>query len=254
MIEQSEMATVEYDDSVDDKNENAATQILLKFLQIEYDHIIHHIHMFWWYYERQIYMDNVEDDFDEYGKVYVNCYNIFIQLVTCGATGFAFIKNVIPIVLSRVCYPNAGPRQSLCFAVGVIAEEFPDYFLKYIDKAVKDLISLIEDPNSRNEVNSVATDNAVFALGRIIEIHHESIDLEKAVKAYSKGLPTTNDEPKNVYHQVIRFIESKTISKYLLTSKEDKDLLLKKMMQMKLEILEDEVTSLDYVKLLLSEK
>ena len=91
------MATVEYDDSVDDKNENAATQILLKFLQIEYDHIIHHIHMFWWYYERQIYMDNVEDDFDEYGKVYVNCYNIFIQLVTCGATGFAFIKK---------CYSN----------------------------------------------------------------------------------------------------------------------------------------------------
>jgi len=248
------MATVEYDDSVDDKNENAATQILIKFLQIEYDQIIPHIHMFWWYYERQIYMDSVEDNFDEYGKVYVNCYNIFIQLVTCGAIGFSFIKNVLPIVLSRVCYPNAGPRQSLCFAVGVIAEEFPDYFLQYIDKAVADLISLIEDPNSRNEVNTVATDNAVYSLGRIIEIYCESIDVEKAVKVYSKGLPTTNDEPKNVYHQVIRFIESKTISKYLLTSQEDKNLLFEKMKQMKLEILDDEVTSLDYVQMLLNEK
>ena len=157
-------------------------------------------------------MDSSSDSYCIISDIAVHCY----------PSGFPIIKQATSILVNRIRHTVPGTRQSICYAIGGIASNYPDYFHQYLDKAIPELCSIIMDKDSRsNEDNSYATDNAVLALGKIILSYSQTMDVKETLKIYLAGLPVSHDEFINVYNQIINLIKNKDIQNNLVTSPKD---------------------------------
>lgn len=64
---------------------------------------------------------------------------------------------------------------------GICAQHGGDQFLPHLPMVLQRLSAMINDPESRSKDNAVATENAISAVGKIIEFHPNSINLGQVI-------------------------------------------------------------------------
>jgi hypothetical protein len=83
---------------------------------------------------------------------------------------------IVDQLLDYSSHSNADIRQSAVYGLGVSAElTDPTVFQSYLDPALKSISDILTAPNARSEENTVATDCAVGALGKIALKHRSDL-------------------------------------------------------------------------------
>ena len=130
-----------------------------------------------------------------------------IQYSPAGAAKYT--NHVLPQLLQGSRDQNAGVRQSCVYGLGRTAEHRQADFRPHVQTAVSIVMTIINDPEARNEDNILATENAVGALGKFLEFHPECMD-PTAGTLFVQNLPLTEDdeEARVVHPQLVRLVSA----------------------------------------------
>ena len=130
-----------------------------------------------------------------------------IQYSPAGAAKYT--NHVLPQLLQGSRDQNAGVRQSCVYGLGRTAEHRQADFKPHAQTAVSIVMTIINDPEARNEDNILATENAVGALGKFLEFHPECMD-PTAGTLFVQNLPLTEDdeEARVVHPQLVRLVSA----------------------------------------------
>lgn len=87
----------------------------------------------------------------------------------------------------------------------------PEFFRPYVPDALQRILAIITAPNAKDEDNEMATDNAVSALGRILEFHADAVDAAAVTGAWLNALPLTGDavEAVSQHALLVRLLEAR---------------------------------------------
>lgn len=79
-----------------------------------------------------------------------------------------------------------------------------------VPDAVQRMLAVIGAPNAKDDEHEMATDNAVSALGKILEFHGEAVDAAAVAGAWLGALPLTADAVEGVvqHELLVRLLEA----------------------------------------------
>eukprot|EP00012_Vannella_robusta_P012041 CAMPEP_0206210074 /NCGR_PEP_ID=MMETSP0166-20121206/17306_1 /ASSEMBLY_ACC=CAM_ASM_000260 /TAXON_ID=95228 /ORGANISM="Vannella robusta, Strain DIVA3 518/3/11/1/6" /LENGTH=230 /DNA_ID=CAMNT_0053631629 /DNA_START=577 /DNA_END=1269 /DNA_ORIENTATION=- len=107
----------------------------------------------------------------------------------------------LPFIVEMIDHP-ADVRQAAVYGLGVTAELHPDVFRGFKTQVLQGLHRVITMDESREEENIFATENAISALGKIIQHHGESLDIGSEIQKWINYLPTdSKDEETDVIYK-----------------------------------------------------
>lgn len=125
-----------------------------------------------------------------------------------------YLPQLVPILLDGADnMKDEDIRQCCQYGLGLLAEHIPAAFVQVLPQALEKILRVIQHPQAREDDNESATDNAVSALGKVIEFHGASLPDPKAAAAVYLGyLPVRGDEveAKVVHGQLLRFVQGST--------------------------------------------
>lgn len=101
-------------------------------------------------------------------------------------------------------------RQCAVYGLGVAAQHRPELFRPRLPEALALLLAVVQAPGARSEEAEMATENAVSALGKLLEFHADALPDGGAVgSAWVSALPLRADtvEAKAVHEQLLRFLD-----------------------------------------------
>ena len=81
----------------------------------------------------------------------------------------SYFDDVMPLLLDGCLMVDPGPRQTCAYALGMAAEKYPVEFRPYATSALNALASSIAQGEGEDEPRGQCTDNAVSAVGVILE-------------------------------------------------------------------------------------
>jgi hypothetical protein len=130
-----------------------------------------------------------------------------IQYSPSGAA--KYMPTVMPMLLAGASDKDANIRQCCVYGLGQAAQHRGDGFRQHAVNAVPAILALIQAPDGRSEDNLSATENAVSALGKVLEFLPDCIDPGMGA-LYVQNLPIEDDEveAKEVHAQVLRFLRA----------------------------------------------
>jgi hypothetical protein len=120
-----------------------------------------------------------------------------------------YMPTVMPMLLAGASDKDANIRQCCVYGLGQAAQHRGDGFRQHAVNAVPAILALIQAPDGRSEDNLSATENAVSALGKVLEFLPDCIDPGMGA-LYVQNLPIEDDEveAKEVHAQVLRFLRA----------------------------------------------
>eukprot|EP01126_Amoeba_proteus_P040664 TRINITY_DN4345_c0_g1_i9.p1 TRINITY_DN4345_c0_g1~~TRINITY_DN4345_c0_g1_i9.p1 ORF type:complete len:251 (+),score=76.36 TRINITY_DN4345_c0_g1_i9:275-1027(+) len=138
---------------------------------------------------------------------------IFDDLVEVGGEkSVVYWDHFIPFLLDYALDPNPEVRQMACYGLGVCAQEGRDHFEPVVKKALESLVSVISQPDSREEQNVTATENAISSVGKILQFQWLKLgdDVPNLMRMWVNWLPLKEDEVEAqvVHEQLISFVTS----------------------------------------------
>ena len=132
------------------------------------------------------------------------------DVIQYSAVGAAkYMPQVMPLLLSGAADADASIRQCSMYGLGQAAHHRGDMFKAHAAPAVAAMLAAIHAPDARSDDNLCATENAVSALGKVLENHPECID-PAAGALYVQSLPIEDDkvEAKVVHAQLLRLLRA----------------------------------------------
>mmetsp|Transcript_3719 Transcript_3719/g.9358 ORF Transcript_3719/g.9358 Transcript_3719/m.9358 type:complete len:1094 (+) Transcript_3719:94-3375(+) len=112
--------------------------------------------------------------------------------------GQRYLPQLLPPLVLYCQDPNPEVRQAAVFGLGVCAQFGGQSFSTMIGDVVPRILALINHPQARSDEVVHATDNAVSALGKVIEFHGEGIDRRQLMTVFLSYLPVTGDMEEGV--------------------------------------------------------
>jgi hypothetical protein len=145
--------------------------------------------------------------FPEERRVALCLMDDVIQYSAAGAA--KFMPQVMPLLLAGAADRDAVIRQCAVYGLGQAAQHRGQGFRPHAAAAVAAILAVVRAPDARSEDNLTATENAVSALGKILELHPDCVD-PAAAQLYVAALPVTEDEveAKVVHAQLLRFLQA----------------------------------------------
>ncbi|KAL0056152.1 hypothetical protein WJX82_008212 [Trebouxia sp. C0006] len=125
-----------------------------------------------------------------------------------GANKYAF--QILPLLLDGCRSPEASIRQSALYGLGSVAEHRPQLFQAVAQDALTRIMAVITAPNSRDDANGHATENAVSALGKALQ-HNPNVPESLGVAdLWLQSLPLTVDaeEAKIAHKQLVGLVQN----------------------------------------------
>jgi len=122
-----------------------------------------------------------------------------------------YAGQVIPVLLEACTDPNnADLRQCSVYGLGVLAAKAPELFRPICNDSLQRIMAIMNQPNARDDDNEMATENAISALGKILEFSSEGIDANAVAGAWLAALPLTCDrvEAQQQHHFLVRLLEA----------------------------------------------
>ncbi|KAA6426387.1 MAG: Embryo defective [Trebouxia sp. A1-2] len=123
-----------------------------------------------------------------------------------GANKYAF--QILPLLLDGCRSPEASIRQSALYGLGSVAEHRPQLFQAVAQDALTRIMAVITAPNSRDDTNGHATENAVSALGKALQHTPNVPDSLGVADLWVQSLPLTVDaeEAKTAHKQLVGLV------------------------------------------------
>jgi len=110
-------------------------------------------------------------------------------------------------VVALMQYPDTDVRQAVVYGLGVLAEKNPELFATVLQDVMGKLNQLITQEDAREEENAHVTENAISALGKIIQFHAQSIPVASVLPVWLSYLPVSEDDETTViYKQLCHFV------------------------------------------------
>jgi hypothetical protein len=107
--------------------------------------------------------------------------------------------------------PDADVRQASVYGVGVMAQRLGQHFTPHVPNALRALAGVISAPDARSEEFASATENAISALGKLLEFQNGAVaDPAGAYAVWLEQLPLTEDvvEAREAHAQLVRMLEA----------------------------------------------
>jgi len=107
--------------------------------------------------------------------------------------------------------PDADVRQASVYGVGVMAQRLGQHFTPHVPNALRALAGVISAPDARSEENASATENAISALGKLLEFQNGAVeDKAGAYAVWLEQLPLREDvvEAREAHAQLVRMLEA----------------------------------------------
>lgn len=125
-----------------------------------------------------------------------------------GANKYAF--QILPLLLDGCRSPEASIRQSALYGLGSVAEHRPQLFQAVAQDALTRIMAVITAPNSRDDANGHATENAVSALGKALQHTPNVPDSLGVADLWVQSLPLTVDaeEAKIAHKQLVGLVQN----------------------------------------------
>jgi hypothetical protein len=113
------------------------------------------------------------------------------------------------MLLAGASDKDANIRQCCVYGLGQAAQHRSDGFRQHAGPAVTSILAIIQAPDARSEENLSATENAVSALGKVLEFLPDCIDPGMGA-LYVQNLPIEEDEieAKVVHGQLLRLLRA----------------------------------------------
>lgn len=120
-----------------------------------------------------------------------------------------FAGHIMPLLLSGLSDRDANIRQCCVYGLGQAAQKRPDAFRPHAAPAVAGMLAMIQAPDARSEDNENATENAISALGKVLEFQADCVD-PTAATLYLNSLPLKEDESEAriVHAQLLRLVQA----------------------------------------------
>ncbi|XP_022000236.1 importin-5 [Helianthus annuus] len=127
----------------------------------------------------------------------------------CGDAAVKYYGTFLPFVLEACNDTSTDIRHAAVYRVGMCAEYGGVAFRPYVGEALSRLDVVIRRPDALHPDNVMAYDNAVSALGKIWQVHRDSINVAQVVPAWLNCLPIKGDliEAKVVHDQLCSMVE-----------------------------------------------
>ncbi|KAL4855412.1 Importin-5 [Chlorella vulgaris] len=124
------------------------------------------------------------------------------------AGGEKYAAQVLPILLQGCGDRDANVRQCSVYGLGCAAQHRSQGFQPHAAAAVQAVLGLITAPDARSADNELCFDNAVSALGKLLEFQPAAIDAQ-AGGLFVSQLPLKGDtvEARVVHKQLVGFIQ-----------------------------------------------
>lgn len=130
-----------------------------------------------------------------------------IQYSPAGAA--KYMPNVMPLLLEGASDRDPAIRQCCMYGLGQVAQHRGEGFQQHAGPAVAAILAAIQASDARSDENLSATENAVSALGKVLEFQPGCVD-PGAASLYVQSLPIEDDEveAKEVHKQLLRFLRA----------------------------------------------
>ncbi|KAJ3394051.1 Importin-5 [Lobulomyces angularis] len=169
------------------------------------------------------FLPYIENIFSVVGQLAVNpdaasrqwAICLYCDLVEfCGPASFNYKEQFLDRVLSSLSDPVADVRQPACYALGLFAQFGGENYASVCIGHLKTLFAVINKPDSRNEENIVATENAISAIGKICCFFGNKFQIGQVLQHWLQVLPILIDEQAAapVYEFLLTLVELKNLS------------------------------------------
>jgi len=150
------------------------------------------------------------------GLLRLNEFAVETQITVCffddlvefgGPKAIPLYQPWVPTIVELMAHPHSDVRQSSVYGLGVLAEVNPELFSSVLGNVLNGLNQLITMEGSREDENVHVTENAISAMGKIIQFHSNSIDVSAVLPVWLSYLPVTeDDETSAIYKQLCHFM------------------------------------------------
>jgi hypothetical protein len=141
----------------------------------------------------------------------INAICVFDDAIEfCGDAVHKHLPMCAVVFLTNLRAEDTVLRQCAVYGLAKMAEFAQGFFKQYVSKVVPRLVELINAPDSRDEDNESATENAISAVGKICRFHPDQVNLEQLLPMWLSWLPLTADcmEAKAMHAQLLTYIEA----------------------------------------------
>ncbi|KAI7692873.1 Importin-5 [Sarcoptes scabiei] len=179
-------------------------------------------------------VDVLHSLFEAYGENFLPCFNLLLKHIVNLATSdkpvayqqwavcvvddlieFTGSKCVeyenffLPLLVNNLKSQHAELRQAAAYGFGVLAKHGGKNFEKILSENVPTLMAIIQAPNSRNDENIYATENAISAITKIMEFNGGMVDIDSLLPCWLGWLPIWEDEEEviHVYSFLYQLLE-----------------------------------------------
>jgi len=121
-----------------------------------------------------------------------------------------YLQHFVPVMLSSIGDSDPNVRQAAVYGAGCLAKSGGVHVASLMPELVKHLITMIQNPEARNEENVFATENAIAALGKILLYQNlTSPSSNEIIPLWFSMLPVKEDqvESKVTYSILCDFLE-----------------------------------------------
>lgn len=124
-----------------------------------------------------------------------------------------FAEILFPTAIQYATHDNPDLRQCACYGLGVLAQTSGESFRDKVQDVFQLMMKIINAPNSRDEVNGAATDNAISAIGKLLRFQYLNPEI---LFHWTKLLPTCDDEieAKIINENFCFFLNNKNVEIY----------------------------------------
>ncbi|BDA40930.1 Importin-5 [Coccomyxa sp. Obi] len=124
-----------------------------------------------------------------------------------------YLSYALPHLLEGCKDKDANVRQCSVYGLGIMAAMHQEAFRPNVPTALMHILGIITAPDARGEDNEMATENAVAALGKVLEFHGSMIEGSAAAQSWDvwiNSLPLVEDkvEARHVHAQLVRHIQA----------------------------------------------
>jgi hypothetical protein len=115
-----------------------------------------------------------------------------------------YVQRFLPFMLQYATAPEAGLRQSACYGLGVTAVTLGDEFAPAINEVLVKLKQVAGAQEAFAPENVHATENAISAIGKIIDTQANSISIVDTIRFWVSLLPLRNDDSEaKINHELL---------------------------------------------------
>lgn len=143
-----------------------------------------------------------------------NALCVFIDMVEhCGdEVAPAVADAFLPAMVASAADQSAGLRQAAVYGIGQCAAQAAGVFLGSASQCIEAILRIITADDARAEDNVCCTENAVSALGKIVELHGGAAGVEpgQLLPLWLQSLPLREDEEcaTTAHAQLCRLVET----------------------------------------------